>query len=356
MKTPTLKTLVTDLMAIDLGTTRTVIAVKGNGIVLDEPSCIAVGRLNSEIVAYGKEANDMHGREGHGIKVLTPIKAGVVTDMERANRMLAHFVRNARSGGLHFSTHAVVSMVSDITQVEQRALLNAAKNANIRKVYVMDAGLAAALGAGVSPKDGRASAIVDFGGGITNIAIVAKGAIIHSRSQRIGSEEINAALLDYVRLRRGLCVGPETTGTLKTELASIYPPDTISKTMRIRGLNVSTGDPGDIEVAAYEIYPVVENIIGRVARFIESTLTEVPPEVSADIFDRGITLTGGGAELKGIDHFIRTRTNLTTLISEQPSYATVRGLLKMFDEPELLRKASTSAFRLSTNARLPFEA
>ncbi len=169
-----LKNLVTDSMAIDMGTANTIIAVKGRDVVLDEPTLVAVNELNDEIVAYGKEAYDMLGREGRDVTIIAPMMGGVVADFERTKRMLAHFVKKAKSGGSQVSLQAVMSMLSDVTHVEQRALLNAAEEAHIGKVNMMEEGIAAAFGAGVSPNDKRASAVVDIGASTTNIAIVAK--------------------------------------------------------------------------------------------------------------------------------------------------------------------------------------
>src|SRR3982751_1710544 len=198
LKISSLKKLVTDSMAIDLGTASTIIAVKGRGVVLDEPSMVAINETTEEIVAFGQEAADMIGREGRDITVRAPMIGGVVGDFERTKKMLAHFVKKAKSGGSNITIQAVMSMVSDVTQVEQRALINAAEDAGIGKVFTMEEGLAAAFGAGVSPSDKRASAIVDIGAGTTNIAIVAKGAVVHSTSERYGSGAIKEGLATHV--------------------------------------------------------------------------------------------------------------------------------------------------------------
>lgn len=356
MKISSLKKLVTDLMAIDLGTASTIIAVKGRDIVLDEPSYVAVNELTNEIVAFGQEAYDMIGREGRDVVVIAPLQGGVIADFEKAKRMLAYFVRKSKSGGSQMATQAVMSMVSDVTHVEQRALMNAAEDAHIGKVYMMEEGLAAAFGAGVSPKDKRASAIIDIGAGTTNVAIVAKGSVIHSTSVRIGSNEINEALANHIRRHRGLQVGEETTENLKTDFASSYLPEDLGKTITIRGRDVQTGSPGAVEITAGEVYPVVEAMVRRVAQMISDTLTELRPEVAADIYDRGIILTGGGSMLAGIDQYLRSFVNLPVTIADEPRYAAVRGLLKMFDEPELLERVSRNELSLLQNAEAPFEA
>src|SRR6188508_1328674 len=243
-------------MAIDLGTASTIIAVKGRGVVLDEPSLVAINETNEEIVAYGLEASELTGREGRDVIVKAPLIGGVVGDFERTKKMLAHFVKKAKTGGSNISLQAVMSMVSDVTHVEQRALLNAAEEAGIGKVFMMEEGLAAAFGAGVVPTDKRASAIVDIGAGTTNIAIVAKGAIVHSVSDRYGSNAINETLATHIRRHRGLQVGEETTELLKTTFASTFLPDDISKSVQIRGRDVQTGSPGAVDITSGEVYPI----------------------------------------------------------------------------------------------------
>src|SRR5688500_15618836 len=224
MSLKSLKKYVTDSMAIDMGTANTIIAVQGRGVVFDEPSLVAINELTDEIVAYGQEAFDLLGREGRDITVMSPLSSGVIADCERTKKMLAYFVRKSKTGGSQVALQAVMSMISDVTHVEQRALLNAAEDSHIGKVYMMEEGLAAAFGAGVTPSDKRASAVIDFGAGTTNIAIVAKGSVVHSRSERLGSNEINSVLANHLRRHRGLQVGEETTELLKTNFASAFLP------------------------------------------------------------------------------------------------------------------------------------
>lgn len=356
LKISSLKKLVTDSMAIDLGTASTIIAVKGRGIVLDEPSLVAINEITEEIVAFGQEAADMTGREGRDVVVRAPLTGGVVGDFERTKRMLAHFVKKAKTGGSNISIQAVMSMVSDVTHVEQRALINAADDAGIGRVYMMEEGLAAAFGAGVVPTDKRASAIVDIGAGTTNIAIIAKGAIVHSTSERYGSNEINTVLATHLRRHRGLQVGEETTELLKTTFATAFLPDKLGETTDVRGRDVQTGSPSAVEITTGEVYPIVESIVRRIAQTVKETLTELRPEVAADIYDRGVILTGGGALLQGIDQYMRSYINLAVAVSDEPRYATVNGLVKMFDDPKLLERVTRNELGIMQNAEVPFEA
>ncbi|MEQ1762605.1 MAG: rod shape-determining protein [Pyrinomonadaceae bacterium] len=356
LKISSLKKLVTDQMAIDLGTASTIIAVKDRGVVLDEPSLIAVNELTEEIVAFGQEAADMTGREGRDVSVRAPLIGGVVADFERTKKMLANFVKKARSGGSNIALSAIMSMPSDVTHVEQRALSNAADESGIGKVFMMEEGLAAAFGAGVLPTDKRASAIVDIGAGTTNVAIIAKGSIVHSSSDRFGSNEINAVLATHLRRHRGLQVGEETTELLKTTFVSAFLPDDISRSIDVRGRDVQTGSPAAVEITTGEVYPVVEAVVRRIAGLVKDTLTELRPEVAADIYDRGVILTGGGALLDGLDQYLRSYINLAVSVAEEPRYATVNGLVKLFDDPKLLERVSRNDLGILQNAEIPFEA
>jgi len=297
----------------------------------------------------------MIGREGRDIIVKAPLIGGVVADYERTKKMLGHFVKKAKTGGSNISIQAVMSMVSDVTHVEQRAMINAAEEAGIGKVYMMEEGLAAAFGAGVLANDKRASAIVDIGAGTTNIAIIAKGTIVHSASERFGSNEINAVLATHLRRHRGLQVGEETTEQLKSSFASAYLPDDISRTTEVRGRDVQTGSPAAVEITTGEVYPIVESIVRRIAQLVKDTLTELRPEVAADIYDRGVVLTGGGALLDGIDQYMRSFINLAVTVSDEPRYATVNGLVKMFDDKKLLERVSRNELNVLQNAEIPFE-
>ena len=356
LKISSLKKLVTDQMAIDLGTANTIIAVKGRGVVVDEPSLVAVNELSEEIVAFGQEAADMIGREGRDIQVKAPLIGGVVADFERTKRMLAYFVKKAKTGGSNLSLSAVMSMTSDVTHVEQRALINAAEDAGIGKVFMMEEGLAAAFGAGVLPTDKRASAIGDIGAGTTNIAVVAKGTLVHSASERFGSNEVNHVLATHLRRHRGLQVGEETTEFLKSSFVTAFLPDDISKSMDVRGRDVQTGSPAAVEVTTGELYPVVEAVVRRIAGLVKDSLTELRPEVAADIYDRGVILTGGGALLDGLDQYMRSFINLPVSVAEEPRYATVLGLIKMFDDPKLLERVTRNELGIMQNAEVPFEA
>ncbi|PYL10662.1 MAG: hypothetical protein DME33_00060, partial [Verrucomicrobia bacterium] len=225
---------------------------------------------------------------------------------------------------------AIMSVLSGITQVEQRALFNAAEQAGIGRVCMIENGLAAALGSGVKIDDTRASAIVDLGESTTSVAIVANGAMVHARTERIGSWDINAALIDHVRRHGGLAIGEQTAERLKLELASATLPDDLAQQITIKGRDILTSRPGAIEITAGEVYPVAHEVVRKIVDIISTT--------PGDIYDRGMILTGGGALLSGLDNYVRDQTRLSTRITDEPRYAIVRGLEQMFAEPLWLRR------------------
>jgi len=325
-------------MAIDMGSASTVIYVRGRGVVIDEPSLVAVNMVNGDVVAIGKAAQQMYGREARDVAVIAPLLNGVVADFERTKEMLASFVHSARSGLSHFSRRALMSVMAGITQVEQRALFNAAKEANIGRVCMIEGGVAAALGAGISIDDPRASAIVDIGGATTNVSVVANGAIVHARTHAIGGWSLNEAIMDHVRRHRGLEIGAQTAERLKLELGSATTPEDLAKEIQINGRDVLTRSPAAIEITAGEIYPVVHELIRKTEDIISAALTEIPAEVAGDIYARGIILTGGGALLNGLDAYLAERTKLAVHVADEPRYAMVRGLEQMFEEPLSFRR------------------
>ena len=337
-----LRDLVSESVAIDMGSGATIIYVHGRGIVVDEPSLVAVNNISGEVISVGLEARQMYGREARDVSVVAPLLNGVVADFERTREMLAYFVRQARSGSSFFSRRALMSVYPGVTHVERRALLTAAEHARIGRVMMMDEGLAAAFGAGVKLEDTRASAVVDIGSGTTNVAVVGNGAIIHSRSERIGSADINTAIINHVRRHRGLAIGPPSAERLKLELASATVPDELGREITVRGRDVVTGSPGAIRITAGEVYPVAQYVVAKMVDGVSTTLAELSPEVAGDIYDRGIIITGGGALFNGIDDYMREQTKLAVRITDEPRYAIIRGLAQMFDHPLLLRRAVRS--------------
>ena len=332
--------LISDSMAIDMGSASTIIAVKGRGVVVDEPSVVAVNKLTGDVVAFGREAHEMQGREAREITLVAPMIGGVVADFVYTEKMLDHFVRAARSGFSHFSRRAVMGVLAGITHVEQRALLTAAEHAHIGRIYMVEEGLAAALGAGVDVEDAQAICVVDIGGDTTNIAVVALGQIVYARAERIGSNGIDQAIMERLRRFRGLIIGAPTAARLKNELGSAIEPTDPARAITVKGRDVHTGAPGAVEVTADDIYVVTQNVIRKIADAVRDALADLPPEVAADIYDRGIILTGGGALLDGMDAYLQRDTKLQTRVADEPRYAIVKGLAQLFDIPLLLRRVA----------------
>ena len=332
--------LVSDSMAIDIGSTSVIIAVRGQGIVIDEPAVVAVNKISGEAVAVGREAHEMLGREARDVSLVYPLVDGVVADFERTQRMLDQFVRRARSGISHFSRRAVMSVLSGITQVEQRALMAAAESAHIGRVYMVEEGLAAAIGAGVSVEDKNASAVVDIGGGTTNVAVVARGMIVYAQAERVGSLDIDDAIVNRLRRHHGLIIGAPTAEMLKKELGSAIEPSNPARSLSVKGRDVQSGSPRAVDVTSEEVCTAAGGVVKRLSRVVNRALAELQPEVASDLYDRGLILTGGGALLEGLPAFLERETKLRTRMTDEPRYAIVNGLSQLFDEPLLLRRVA----------------
>ena len=335
-----LRQVVSDSMAIDMGSASTLIAVRGRGVVVDEPSVVAVNKITGEVIAFGNEAHKMQGREARDVTVIAPLVDGVVADFERTRAMLDHFVREARSGLSHFSRRAIMSVISEVTQVEQRALLAAAEEARISRIYMIEEGQAAAIGAGVPVNDEHAAAVVDIGGGTTNVAAIISGSIIASRAERIGSADIDQAIMDRLRRHRGLTIGVQTAERLKLALSSAIEPEEVNKKINVRGRDVQTGSPGAVDITAGEVYAITMPIIRRIAESVRMMLTELAPEVAGDVYERGLILTGGGAQLEGLSQYLQRELDLVVRVADDPRFAIVRGLAQLYEEPLLLRRVA----------------
>ncbi|HKS11258.1 MAG TPA: rod shape-determining protein [Pyrinomonadaceae bacterium] len=335
-----LRNFVSDSMAIDMGSASTIISVRGRGVVVDEPSVVAVNKVTGEVIAFGNEAHKMQGREARDVTVIAPLVDGVVADFERTRLMLDHFVREARSGLSHFSRRAIMSVISEVTQVEQRALLAAAEEARISRVYMIEEGQAAAIGAGVALGDEHAAAVVDIGGGTTNVAAIIAGSIIASRAERIGSGDIDLAIMDRLRRHRGLTIGVQTAERLKLELSSAIEPEDPNKKINVRGRDVQTGSPGAVDITAAEVHAITMPIIRRIAEEVRLMLTELAPEVAGDVYERGLIMTGGGAQLEGLSQYLQKELDLVVKVADDPRFAIVRGLAQLYEEPLLLRRVA----------------
>jgi len=348
---------VSESLAIDMGSANTIIAVRRRGIVVDQPSVVAVNKINGEVIAVGNEARKMQGREARDVSVIAPLVDEDVADFELTRAMLEHFVQEARSGISHVSRRAIMSVLSEMTQVEQRALLAAAEKARISRVYMIEEGQAAAIGAGVPIDDEHAAAVVDIGGGSMNVAVIVRGSIVASRGERVGSSDIDTAIMDRLRRHHGLTIGIPSAERIKLELSSAIEPDDPDRKLEVRGRDVQTGSPGAVDITAGEIYGVTQPITRRIADEVRTMLTELAPEVAGDVYNRGVILTGGGALLEGLPEYLQNELNLAVRVADEPRYASVRGLSQLFDEPLLLRRvARTEPHPLIDQDAAAFEA
>ena len=313
--------LSTDI-AIDLGTANTVIYVKGKGIVLNEPSIVAFDRNTKKIIALGNKAKEMQGREHRQIRVSRPMRDGVIADFEIAEGMIRAFIKKVNKGA--FSTRKVVVAVpSGVTEVEKRAVRDSAEHAGAKEVHLIAEPMAAAIGVGIDVSAAVGNMILDIGGGTTEIAVIALDGIVNEESLRIAGDEMNNAIIQFFKKNYNLLIGERTGETIKCEVGSAVPLQE-EITIEVKGRDLVGGIPKTVEVSSVEIRDALNE---NITQIVEGT----PPELSADILDRGVIITGGGALLKGLDERIRMETNLPVHIAENPLMAVVNGAGKAID-------------------------
>ncbi|HDL18559.1 MAG TPA: rod shape-determining protein [Bacteroidetes bacterium] len=316
-------------VAIDLGTANTLVYVKGKGILLNEPSIVAVSRRNQEIVAFGQEAREMIGRTPDEISTVRPLKDGVIADFELAEEMIRYFIRKVQNTRL-LRPMVVICIPSGITEVEKRAVRDSAEHAGAREVYLIEEPMAAAIGVDMPIMDPVGSMIVDIGGGTTEIAVIALSGIVTSISIRIAGDEMDEAIVQYLKRKYNLLIGEKTAENIKCSIGSTSPYDE-DKTMKVKGRDLVGGIPKTVEISVLEVQEALSETINAIVEAVKLTLERTPPELSADILDRGIILSGGGALLKGLDMKIRDETNLPISIADDPLTCVVRGTGKVLD-------------------------
>lgn len=310
-------------IAMDLGTANTLIVVKGKGIVLNEPSIVAFDTNTKRIIAIGNEAKMMQGREHREIKVSRPMRDGVIADFEIAEGMIRAFIKKV-SSGVFSSRRIVVAIPSGVTEVEKRAVRDSAEHAGAKEVHLLFEPMAAAIGVGIDVEAAEGNMIVDIGGGTTEIAIISLAGIVTQESVRIAGDEMNNAVLQFFKKNYNLLVGERTAEKIKCEVGSAMPLKE-EVTIQVKGRDLVGGIPKTTEVSSVEIREALNENVTQIVESIKQTLERTPPELSADILDRGVMLTGGGALLKGLDERIKMETNLPVHIAEDPLTAVVRG-------------------------------
>jgi rod shape-determining protein MreB len=337
MKLPSLRSLVTDDLAVDLGTSRTRVFARGRGIVVNEPSLLAYDKTLHEVVAVGMEALELEGRSSEDIQIFSPMQDGVVADSTLAGKLLESYIRKARDGRSHLSRRVLISVQSDATDIERYAMRYAAKEAGVNNVHFINKGLAATLGAGFDPADQRATLVVDVGAGTTTMAAMIHDHLIFSRTLRIGGNDLDAALANMIKYNHNLQVGPRTAERVKIELGCAVPVEREQTTM-VKGRSTVTGAPEMAVVNNVEIHEALEPVISRIIKGVQDALESLPPEASGDIYDRGLVLAGGGALLAGFDERLSRETELAVTLAESPARAVIRGLGILFEDPLRLRK------------------
>ncbi len=328
-------------LAVDLGTANTLVYERGRGIVLNEPSVVAINQNTGGIVAVGAEAKRMVGRTPGNIVAIRPLKDGVIADFDTTERMLRYFIQKVHKRRFLAKPRVVICVPSGITGVEQRAVKDAGYAAGARKVYIIEEPMAAAIGAGLPIHEPTGNMVVDIGGGTSEVAVISLGGVVTSLSIRTGGDELDDALVQFVKKEYSLMLGERTAEEIKTTVGTAFPvPDETSA--ELRGRDLVTGLPRTIVVTAEEIRRALDEPLTRIVDAVKTTLDRTPPELCGDIMDRGIVLTGGGALLKGLDERLRHETGMPVIIAEQPLNCVVNGSGKCVEEFEALQQVLIS--------------
>jgi len=326
-------------LAIDLGTANTLVFAANKGIVVNEPSIVAINKNTGEVEAVGKEAKEMLGRTPGNIVAIKPMKDGVIADFKVTEKMLNYFIQKAHNRKMLVHPRIVIGVPSEITQVEKRAVEDSAYRAKASEVFLVEQAMVAAIGAGLPITEPSGNMVVDIGGGTTDIAVISLSGIVYSRSLRMAGNQMDEAIMNYLKRKYNLLIGERTAEQIKMEIGSAHQLDK-PMTMEIKGRNLIEGVPKTITVDDGEIRESLSECVSTIMNAIRVALERTPPELSADISDRGIVLTGGGALLKNLDKRIREETGLPVSIADDPLCSVVLGTGKMLSDFKLLRKIS----------------
>ena len=334
-------------MAIDLGTANTLVYVKGRGIVLNEPSVVAIAEVKGkkQVLAVGEEAKQMLGRTPGNINAIRPLRDGVIADFEVAEEMIKYFIRKVHNRRSFASPLVVVCVPSGSTAVERRAIQESAESAGARKVYLIEEPMAAAIGAGLPVTEPTGSMVVDIGGGTTEVAVLSLGGIVYSRSVRVGGDKMDEAIIAYIRRNHNLLVGEGSAARIKEDIGSACPPeDGDGQTMEIKGRDLMNGVPKELIISERQIAESLAEPVGAIIEAVKVSLEHTAPELAADIVDKGIVLTGGGALLGNLDFVLRHATGLPVSIADDPLSCVVLGTGRALEEMKRLRDVLTSMY------------
>ncbi len=324
-------------LAIDLGTANTLVYIRGRGIVLREPSMVVVDDRTGRIQAVGTEAKEMLGKTPANIRAIRPMKDGVIADFETTEKMLQYFIKKTRTGNQFLKPRIVIGIPSEITQVERRAVRDAALRARANEVFLIEQAMAAAIGADLPITEPGGNMIVDIGGGTTDVAVISLSGIVIAKSVRIASNEMDEAIIQYIKKKYNLLIGERTAEQVKIRIGSAYPLDEPLE-MEIKGRDLTYGIPKTLNINDSEIREALESVVQTLIEVVKNTLEKTPPELAADIVDRGIILCGGGALLKNLDKRLREETSLPIFIADDPLSSVVLGAGKILENLPLLEK------------------
>jgi rod shape-determining protein MreB len=326
-------------LAIDLGTANTVLYVKGKGIVLREPSVVAVRQdaRGRKVLAVGKEAKQMLGKTPGNIAAIRPMKDGVIADFEVTEAMLRYFINKVHNRRTLVHPRIIISVPSGITQVEKRAVRESAESAGAREVYLIEEPMAAAIGADLPITEPTANMIVDIGGGTTEVAVISLAGIVYAKSVRVAGDKMDQAILQYIKRKHNLAIGERTAEIIKTTIGNVLPEEPF-ETMDIKGRDLVSGVPKTLTISSKEIQAAIAEQVDVIVDAVRVALELTPPELSADIVDQGIVLTGGGALLKNLDHLLVQETGMPIIVADDPLSSVVLGSGRALDNIEILKE------------------
>jgi rod shape-determining protein MreB len=325
-------------MAIDLGTANTLVYVKGRGIVCNEPSVVAKSTKSGKVLAVGAEAKKMLGRTPGDIQTIRPIKDGVISDFDATGEMLRYFIQRVHNRKSFMRPRIVIGVPTGITQVEQRAVKDAALSSGGREVYLIEEPVAAAIGTGLPISEPSGNMIVDIGGGTTDIAVISMDGVVYSKAIRVGGDKMDEAIINYIKRKYNLLIGEMMAESIKIDLGSAYKTDGSRQTMEIKGRDLVSGIPKTLILDDDEVRESLAEPVSQILNAIKLALENTPPELSADIVDKGIVLAGGGALLKGLDIYLREETSLPIIIAEDPLMCVALGAGRVLDDIDVLKK------------------
>lgn len=333
-------------LGIDLGTATTLVFVKGEGIILCEPSVVAINKDTSKALAIGNEAKSMLGRTPANIVAVRPMRDGVIADFEITEMMLRHFINKSHNRSAFVRPRIVIGVPSGITGVEKRAVLDAAMHAGAREAYLVEEPMAAAIGANLPVSEAQGSMIVDIGGGTTEVAVLALGGIVVSKSIRVAGDEMDEAIVAHCRKNYNLLIGERTAEQIKIDIGSAYPLSE-ERTMEVRGRDLVTGLPKTLTLTSSEIRDALSDPVSTVVDAVRMTLEKTPPELASDIMDRGIVMAGGGALLRGLDKHLAQETDMSVYVVDDPISCVAYGTGKILEEIDTLKKVLITPKRAS---------